>query len=159
MTPVGDARSQKTVLVAHCLLNANARSAGEAHYAGVHAIIGELAGRGYAIVQLPCPEVLHAGCCRQPCAPALLESSDYRELCARLADGVAADVEAYLECGVVTVAVVGLEGDGTCAVNGDSPGVFTSELRMRLDPHNIHFLAISHQEPEDNIPSVLAHLR
>jgi len=159
MASMNDARSQRIVLVAHCLLNANAKPIGHSHYAGVHAVIGELAGRGYAIVQLPCPEMRHAGCCRQPGEPTLYESAAYSELCVRLADVVAADVEAYLECGVVTVAFVGLEGGMTCAVHGDVPGVFTEELRTRLDRHDVHFLAISHQKPEDNIPEVLAHLR
>jgi len=143
-------------------------AAGQAHFAGVHAIIGELAGRGYAIVQLPCPEMGQEGCGREPGTDALYESKEYRALCATLADGVAADVETYLQCGVKTVAVVGLEGSGTCAVGRVSadetvahcaPGVFVEELRTRLDPHGVHFLSISHGEPEENIPDVLAHLR
>lgn len=168
MAQIEDARSHRIIYVAHCLLNANAMAAGQAHFAGVHAIIGELAGRGYAIVQLPCPEMAHEGCGRKPGTDALYESEEYRALCAALADGVAADVEKYLQCGVKTVAVVGLEGSGTCAVGSVSadpevahcaPGVFVEELRTRLDPHGVRFLSISHAEPEDNIPGVLANLR
>ena len=163
-----DGRSHRIVLVAHCLLNANAQAEGLARYAGVHAIIGELAGRGYSIVQLPCPEMAHVGCARQPFGPEVRESAEYRDLCVRLADRVADDVEQYLRCDVKTVAMVGLEGSQTCAVTRscfgdtegcDSPGMFVEELHKRLDAHGVHFLGISHREPEDNIPEVVAHLR
>jgi len=35
------------------------------------------------------------------------------------------------------------------------PGVFTLELRKRLEPQGVHFLSVSHHQRDDNIPAVL----
>jgi len=159
-----DGRSHRIVLVAHCLLNANAKAEGSAWYAGVHAVIGDLAGRGYSIVQLPCPEIHHMGPGRELLDPQIFETSEYQQLCARLADTVAEEVESYQQAGVKTVAVVGIEGGPSCAVNEPwrdcddeqtGPGVFTIELRKRLEPQGIKFLTVTHRQPEDNIPAVI----
>ena len=159
-----DGRSHRIVLVAHCLLNANAKAQGSAWYSGVHAVIGDLAGRGYSVVQLPCPELLHMGPGREVLDPAIFETDEYQQLCASLADSVAEDVDRYQRVGVKTVAVVGIEGGPSCAVfeprrnEGDEdskPGVFTIELRKRLEPQGVRFVSVSHQQREDNIPAVL----
>jgi len=159
-----DGRSHRIVLVAHCLLNANAKAEGSAWYAGVHAVIGDLAGRGYSVIQLPCPEILHMGPGRELLDPAIFETAEYQELCASLADTVAEEVDRYQRVGVKTVAVVGIEGGPSCAVfeprrdefdEESKPGVFTLELRKRLEPQGVHFLSVSHHQRDDNIPAVL----
>lgn len=163
-----DARSSRIVLVSHCLLNANARARGTAWYAGVHAVIGELAGRGYSIVQLPCPEGQYVGPGREPLDPATFQTEEYAQLCAKLADDVLKDVELYLEQGVKTVAVVGIEGSPSCGVFASSAsgndadavsGIFMSALRDRLESHGVNFLSISRSQPEDNIQGVVGGLR
>lgn len=163
-----DGRSHRIVLVAHCLLNANAKAEGDAWFAGVHAVIGDLAGRAYSIVQLPCPEIAHIGPGRDSIDPAVFETTEYQQLCASLADDVAAQVDQYQRVGVKTVAVVGIEGGPSCAVfeprrdefdEESKPGVFIVELRKRLEPQGVHFLSVSHHQREDNIPAVLEGLR
>lgn len=163
-----DGRSHRVVLVAHCLLNANAKAEGSAWYAGVHAVIGDLAGRGYSIIQLPCPEIVHVGPGRELMDPATFETAEYQQVCASLADEIAADVDRYRLVGVKTVAVVGIEGGPSCAVyeprrdefdQESAPGVFTIELRKRLEPLGVRFVSVSHHQFEDNIPAVLDSLR
>lgn len=163
-----DGRSHRIVLVAHCLLNANSKAEGSAWYAGVHAVIGDLAGRGYSVIQLPCPEVLHMGPGREELDPAIFETAEYQQLCASLADTVAEGVDRYQRVGVKTVAVVGIEGGRSCAVfeprrdefdEESTPGVFIVELRKRLEQQGVHFLSVSHRERDDNIPAVLEGLR
>jgi predicted secreted protein len=53
-----DARSHKTVLVAHCLLNQNARYWGGASQSGMlDDFIFSVVKQGTGIIQLPCPEI------------------------------------------------------------------------------------------------------
>jgi len=129
-----------------------------------HLAIGDLAGRGYSVLQLPCPEILHMGPGRELIDPTVFETAEYQELCSTLADDVAQEVDRYQRVGVKTVAVVGIEGGPSCAVfeprrdefdEESKPGVFTAELRKRLEPQGIHFLSVSHHQRDDNIPAVL----
>ena len=54
-------REKKIVLVAHCLLNVNAKVYGIASEKGGSNIIGQLIHRGYGIIQLPCIEMAMYG--------------------------------------------------------------------------------------------------
>jgi len=57
-----DGRSRKIALLAHCLLNQQAKVGGLARFpAQVPNIAGILEEFGYSIVQMPCPEVYAAG--------------------------------------------------------------------------------------------------
>lgn len=59
---VEDKRSKKVALVAHCLLNQNAKVNGFAFFpAMIIEIIELLKKHNYGILQLPCPETIYAG--------------------------------------------------------------------------------------------------
>lgn len=54
-------RNRKIILVAHCLLNINAKVYGIAEEKGGSGLVGELIQRGYGIIQLPCIEMAMYG--------------------------------------------------------------------------------------------------
>jgi len=165
-------RAGRIVLVAHCLLNVNARVTGLAGYAGVHPLIGMLAEKGYGVVQLPCPEVLAEGLGR---APAPLEAYDtlaFRDVCSELAADAEALCAAYRAAGVEVALVVGVEGSPSCGVgvtnvsapDGDGTvrvlgcGVFARALRERLAACGVRFSAIDNRDADLGVARVLREL-
>jgi len=125
-----DRRSKRIVLVAHCVLNQNAKIDGCAHYPGaMREVVELLVASGCGIVQLPCPELVHLGLDRQVDrqSPRTIESEDSRvgELmeasagtlcCRRIAEDSAQLVEEYLRNGFLVVGMLGINGSPTCGV-------------------------------------------
>jgi predicted secreted protein len=149
-----DARSKKVILVAHCVLNQNAKIDRCARYPGAMRELADcLLQSGVGIVQMPCPELMHLGLDRQADAslPATIESEDNRvalrmaeaeagALCARLAEDVAWQVREYLKSGFEVAGIVGINGSPTCGIETNwsqdreppGPGVFIRALGERL---------------------------
>lgn len=148
-------RSRRIVVVAHCLLNVNSRVEGIARYAGVHPIIGELAGRGLGIIQLPCPELSAGGCTRPKATLEEYDTPEYRASCDVLAAKVAEEVVEYLRCGYRVGPVIGTDGSPSCGViettmaTGREPGsgVFMRALAARLEPVGVEFTAVDGRDP------------
>ncbi|MDI6901333.1 MAG: 2-thiouracil desulfurase family protein [Anaerosomatales bacterium] len=165
-------RGRRIVLVAHCLLNVNARVPGLAGYAGVHPLIGTLAEKGYGIVQLPCPEVLAEGLDRAPAPVETYDTPAFRDLCDRLAADVEALCDAYRAAGVEVALVVGVEGSPSCGVcvtnvsaaDGEGTvrvpgcGVFARALRERLAASGVRFSAIDNRDEDLGVTRVLREL-
>jgi predicted secreted protein len=120
MVAVDDRRSRKLAVVAHCLLNQNAKAAGLALYAGVCGpVLSLLSRHGIGIVQMPCPEVSHLGPSR-PLGTDTREQYDspaYRGVCRAIAKHVVAEVSAYVESGYSVLFVLGVEGSPSCSVS------------------------------------------
>lgn len=152
-----DKRSKKVLLVAHCILNQNAKIDRCAHYPGIVKEVTEfLIDAGIGLVQMPCPELLFLGLDRQAdrAIPATIETEDTRvaarmvesqALCRRLAGDLVFQVEEYRKNGFQIVGVVGINGSPTCGVEtnwsdgeeAQGPGVFIRVLKEELDRHGI----------------------
>lgn len=125
-----DRRSKKVMLVAHCVLNQNAKIDGCAFYAGAMRETAQLLlDSGLGIMQMPCPELLLLGLDRQvdPNAITTVESEDdrvaarmsearARSFCRRLARDLVNQVEQYQQNGFHVVGVLGINGSPTCGV-------------------------------------------
>ncbi|MDP2400704.1 MAG: hypothetical protein Q8M66_01885 [Actinomycetota bacterium] len=152
-------RSGRMVLVAHCILNSHARVAGIASYAGTHPIVEHLVQRGYGIVQLPCPEMEHAGCRRPAATLEDYDTPEFRTLCGRIAERVADQVAEYTGCGYRFDAFIGVEGSPSCAVTREpAPGVFVRELAIRLERYGIPLTAVDRRLADGGIVRVLEEL-
>ncbi len=149
-----DKRSKRIVLVAHCVLNQNAKIDQCAHYPGaMKEIVETVLNSGAGMVQMPCPELLCLGLDRQAdlSAARTVESEDdrvalrmrepdVRARCAGIARDLSALVEEYRKHGFDVVGVIGINGSPTCGVeiswaNGaeiPGPGVLIEELRRTL---------------------------
>ncbi len=129
-TSFSDARSRRVILVAHCLLNQNAKLDRCAFYPGAIREAAQLIlDAGVGFIQMPCPETICLGLDREcdPVAQASVEAEDtrialrmqaggVRQEMRRMAEELAGQVEDYLSHGFDVLGVVGINGSPTCAV-------------------------------------------
>lgn len=173
-----DARSQRIVFVAHCVLNQNAISDGTADFPGVdEAVVRRLLTAGVGIVQLPCPELnclgLDRGDPEGASRPVIVENSRIRQalgqaaparILAGLVEQVAFQVEQYHQHGFHLMGLVGINRSPSCGVETTSDhdeevpgrGVFLEALATELERRGIHLpmVGVKTSLPE----ATLAHL-
>lgn len=145
-----DKRSKRVLLVAHCVLNQNAKIDRCAHYPGaIQEAAVALIESGVGIIQMPCPELLYLGLDRQAerGASTTIESEDTRvaqrmveeqgqALCQEIVHDLVYQIEEYRHNGFEVIGIVGINGSPTCGVeiswsNGraaSGPGVFIQLL-------------------------------
>ena len=117
-----DKRSKRVLLVAHCVLNQNAKIDRCAHYLGaIKEIAQTLLDSGVGIVQMPCPELAHLGLDRQVDQEAIvtIESEDTRvalrmrenqgkAICREIVDDLVYQIEEYRDYCDQASRVIGL---------------------------------------------------
>jgi predicted secreted protein len=174
-----DRRSKKVLLIAHCILNQNAKIDCCAHYPGaIKEVTQILIDADVGILQMPCPELLCLGLDRQveTGIHTTVESEDSRvarrmaedqakALCRKLVSDLVYQVEEYQRNGFQLVGVVGINGSPTCGVETtwsnnqeeQGSGVFIKMLNEECRMRNISFLmrGIKAYEPEQAIVVVV----
>ena len=159
-----DARSKRIVLVAHCVLNQNARIDGCAFFPGAMGDIARvLVESGVGILQMPCPELEclgldRAGRLRDGADIGIREAllGDKATACRELARGVARQCAEYRKHGFTIIGAVGNDGSPACGVDltwylrGPAPGTgaFIIMLREELEKAGIEipFTAVRDNE-------------
>ena len=125
-----DRRGRKVIVLAHCILNQNAKLDRCAHCPGAIAeVVGVLLEAGIGLVQMECAEMLHLGLDRQTdrSQPASVASEDTRiarrmqEPAARaIIDGIAErtvdQILDYRRQQFEVIGIVGINGSPTCGV-------------------------------------------
>lgn len=142
-----DGRGGKLILVAHCVLNQNARDAGTAESpATMKLILAALAANDIGIIQLPCPELMVLGLGRQRATPPLatirerLQLPDSQVRLGRLVEQVVYQIREYRAQGFRILGILGKNGSPTCGVRvgtlckdrGAREGIFIHLLKQRL---------------------------
>jgi predicted secreted protein len=108
--------ARKVALIAHCLLNQNAKVCEGARYRGiVSPVVEALRSRGYLLLQLPCPELAFAGVRRWWAVYEQYDTPAYRAHCRRLAQGIAPLIEQHLRHGAEVI-LIGLDGSPSTGV-------------------------------------------
>lgn len=155
-----DARSQRIVFVAHCVLNQNAISDGTADFPGAdEAVVRRLLEAGVGIVQLPCPELNCLGLDRGnpdgASSPVTVENTRIRNamgaaaperILGTLVEQVVFQVEQYHRHGFRVLGLIGIDRSPSCGVNTTSRldqeepgrGVFIELLRRALADRGLH---------------------
>ena len=138
-----DARSKKVMLVAHCILNQNAKMDRCAYYPGAAREAGAmLVDSGVGLVQLPCPELMCFGLAREA-DPAIeptigeedtriarrLQDADAQAICRRLVDDLVYQVEEYAKNGFEVIGILGMNGSPPAARHGGDPTTFGGRSR------------------------------
>ena len=163
------------MLVAHCVLNQNAKIDQCARYPGAMLeLTGFLAESGLGIVQMPCPELMYLGLDRQANAgpAATVESEDTRvafrmregaahAICNRLVENLAYQVQEYKKNGFEVAGIIGINGSPTCGVETNwydgkeapGPGVFIRALHKRLarDGVLVPIRGVKAADPQDAV--------
>lgn len=174
---MNDRRGRRMVMLAHCLLNQNAKVAGLASHPGVFSPLAPvLTEAGVGVVQLPCPEFQHLGPSR-PLGTDTVEQYDtpaYRAACAEIARRAAAGAASYRDAGYHILAVLGVEGSPSCGVARvprliepdrselrPGMGIFTQALedQFRTSGLAAPFLGIPESPWAGDLPAALERLR
>jgi predicted secreted protein len=147
-----DGRSLKIILVAHCVLNQNARHVDCADFpAMMKPLLAALQAQEIGIVQLPCPEMMVLGLGRDRDVPPLETIRDALELtesAARLQpflDQIVYIIKEYRWQGFQILGILGKNGSPACGVEttslntGPAPGegIFIRLLRKRLEKEGL----------------------
>jgi len=138
-----DDRSRRVAFVPFCLFCRAFQAEGLVKDGASHdgPVVKELLARDINLVQMPCPEAEFEGVDRQPHGYDWYDRPEFRELCGRLADGVAARIKDLVTSGYEVCAVLGIEYSPSCAVKNQymgrrgtvkQEGWFMAALRERL---------------------------
>lgn len=149
-----DIRGRRVVILAHCILNQNAKLDRCAHCQGaISELVKVILEEGIGILQMECPEMLYLGLERQTdhSSSPSVESEDTRiaqrmkepqaqEIVVRIARNTAQQVTDYLRNRFSVIGVLGINGSPSCGVettwSNDSElpgyGELISELSNQL---------------------------
>lgn len=109
-------RSNKVILVSHCVLNQNAVVRPLARSNGAFKTIIELLmDNGYGIVQLSCPETLMGGMNRPPMTKIEYDTPDYLALCSSLAERDVEIVHKFMYGNIIIAGIIGIDQSPTCS--------------------------------------------
>ncbi|MGI6685778.1 MAG: CD3072 family TudS-related putative desulfidase [Bacillota bacterium] len=141
-------RNKKIVLLAHCILNVNAKVYGLAiEQAGCKQIVTGLLNSGFGIIQLPCVEQSCFGINRWGQVKNQLNFSAFRIKCRSLLQPIIEQVLDFYENGYEIVSVIGIDGSPTCGVNYTCTGNWGGEIGEGYDlPAKIASLSTMHEQ-------------
>lgn len=173
-----DKRSKKVILIAHCVLNQNAKIDRCAHYPGAIKEVAQiLIDAEVGILQMPCPELLCLGLDRQveTGIHTTVESEDTRvaqrmvedqtkTICYRLVSDLIYQFDEYQRNGFALVGIIGINGSPTCGVETtwannreeQGPGVFMKLLNEESQKRGISLpmQGIKAYEPQQALAAV-----
>ncbi len=168
-------RSKEIVVLAHCILNSNAKVKPLAKYRGVLTeIVGEFIKNGTGLIQLPCPESTYLGMNRWGMSKDQYDHPSYRSHCRKLLIPYVNQIETFLKSGYAIKGVIGVNGSPSCGLSltpiglkggvivpGEEPfcdvkyvnesGIFMEEFKEVLSKRKIdlNFMAIDEQQPSN----------
>ena len=117
MVLVEDKRSKKVAVIAHCLLNQNAKVNGFAFFPSmIKPLIDILHKNDFGIIQLPCPETTLLGTRRWWSVREQYDTPGYRMHCARILEPILPQITEYQKEGYKVV-IIGLDGSPSCGVD------------------------------------------
>jgi len=165
-------------MVAHCVLNQNAKLDECAYYPGAMREVSELLiNSDVGILQMPCPELLCLGLDRQveKGTTPTVEEEDTRiairlaeesgqAILHKLVDDLVYQVQEYNKNGFTIMGIVGMNGSPSCGVEltwaedeeKQAPGAFIQILKEKLEQNNldIPMKGIKAYEPEEAVDLV-----
>ena len=120
-------KSNKIVLVSHCILNQNSVVDGLQRSPGALQLARLLIDSGIGILQLPCPEFFMMNLDRPGMTYAEYDRPEFRLLAHELIQPVVWQVEQYRRFGYEVVGLIGIEDSPNCSISGQT-GLFMELL-------------------------------
>ncbi|MFQ6054145.1 MAG: CD3072 family TudS-related putative desulfidase, partial [Candidatus Bathyarchaeia archaeon] len=118
MDEAADPRSNRIVVVAHCILNVHSLEDGLAEYPGLEEdVVRALMGKNVGIVQLRCPETRLHGIQRLPMPKDTYDKPEIRASYAAQAKEEVSQLREFVKKGAEIVAVVGAEASPSCGIS------------------------------------------
>ncbi len=160
-----DVRSKKFIFVPFCLICQafQARYIVNRYPAVIAPIVKDLIDQDVNIIQMPCPESQFGGykkgLSRDPKGYRQYNIPEFKDLCRKLSEQVADQVEGLVANGYQVVAIMGIEYSPSCAVNYQygrmrgtvhQIGLFIEAIMDRLKEKNIsiQFVGINRRNAE-----------
>ena len=173
-------RSKRIIVVAHCILNANAKVGPLAMYPGVlREVMDQFIEDGTGILQLPCPESSYLGINRWGMCREQYDHPNFRRHCRKILTPSVDQIETFIAAGYEICGVIGADGSPNCGVTKtpsglmggvisdistveaqlkdfryiDQSGVFFTELKSMFSDRKIlvKFMAIDEKNPSSLI--------
>ncbi|EHP88111.1 CD3072 family TudS-related putative desulfidase [Methanotorris formicicus] len=138
-------KGKKIVIVSHCILNQNSVVKGLERAKGAfNEVVEIILKEDYAILQLPCPEMLYLGIDRNGKVKEEYDTKEYRELCREVLKPIVKYLREYSKEGFKFI-LIGIEGSPTCGIfktvtkEGlmDGSGILMEEFLRFLDEEKI----------------------
>ncbi|KAB3527294.1 CD3072 family TudS-related putative desulfidase [Alkaliphilus serpentinus] len=117
-------RSKRIVVLAHCILNTNAKVYGLSSYKAIMTKLVEyFIKNDIAMIQLPCPEMQVYGTRRWGLVKEQLNTQFYRKNCRKMLKGLIWQLDDYKNNGYNIIGIVGVNGSPSCGVSRTCSGV------------------------------------
>lgn len=151
---------KKILLLSHCILNPCSKAKGLLNEKGLDAsrrFIKSVLNLEIGVIQLPCPELLYKGLDREPASKKTYDNSEFRNVCAEVADRIVELIREYEEVGIRVIAYVGIEGSPSCGVEWThidegvatkGRGVFTEVLLKAINDAGLRTNSLGLPEKE-----------
>ena len=123
-------RSNKIIVVSHCILNSNAKVGPLAEYPGVlRSVMDDFIKDGIGIVQLPCPESSYLGINRWGMCYEQYDQPKFRRHCRNILKPSVDQLEAFTAAGYDILGVIGADGSPNCGVTKIPSGLTGGVIR------------------------------
>jgi len=124
-------RSKKVVILANCILNANAKILPLGSYPGVlKEVVQPFIDQGVGILQLPCPESSYLGLNRWGMSLEQYNHPRFRNHCREILQASMDTIEAFHDAGYELVGVIGADGSPNCGIHKIPVGLTGGEVGM-----------------------------
>jgi predicted secreted protein len=128
-------RSKKIILTSHCIINQNTVVEGESRALGaIPSAVQWIIGKGYGILQLPCPEFTFLGMDRPPMTYEEYDTREYRAHCRKIMEPVIEQVHEYIRSGYTIEGILGIQSSPSC---DQGRGVFMEEVQSLFQENGL----------------------
>ena len=136
-----DKRSERIVVVSHCLLNVHSLEDNLAIYPGLEEeVIELLIKKGVGVYQIPCPEIELSSIFRKALPKESYEHPKIRATYRQLAGKIIRNLKWYVRRGCQIQAVLGAEGSPSCGI--DLVGKWKKGVKGKKEfPRDVEFVS------------------
>ncbi|CAB3287821.1 conserved protein of unknown function [Methanocaldococcus lauensis] len=150
-------KGKKIAIVSHCILNQNSVVNGLERAEGAfNEVVEILLKNNYAIIQLPCPEIIYLGYERVGKTKEEYDSKEYRKLCRELLKPIVKYLQEYIKDDFKFI-LIGIENSPTCDIK--NRGILMEELLKEIDNLNINIKIIAYPKNEEDYEEFIKNLK
>jgi predicted secreted protein len=151
-------KGKKIAIVAHCILNQNSVVNGLERAEGAfNEVVEILLEHNYAIIQLPCPELIYLGYDRKGKTKEEYDTKDYRELCKELLKPIIKYLKEYKKYGLKFI-LIGIENSPTCDIFKNR-GILMEELLNEIEKLDIDIKMVEYPKEEKDYKAFIKNLK